>query len=89
MSGLIFYDQWDQLSALQFGLVALGTAILLAGVWIVSLKAAPKCDTEEREMDVEDETTVTEEPESYHDSDSENSDVEPGEYSQCQTTLDC
>ncbi|KAM0749825.1 hypothetical protein T439DRAFT_326722 [Meredithblackwellia eburnea MCA 4105] len=38
ISGLIYYDQWDMLTNLQFGLVSLGTAILLAGVWIVSIR---------------------------------------------------
>ncbi|SCV68537.1 BQ2448_658 [Microbotryum intermedium] len=39
ISGLIYYDQWDQLTSLQFGLVALGTAILLGGVWILSIRS--------------------------------------------------
>lgn len=38
VSGLIYYDQVDQLSWLQIALVTLGTVILLAGVWIVSIK---------------------------------------------------
>lgn len=38
ISGLIYYNQWGMLSGLQIGLVSLGTCILLAGVWIVSIK---------------------------------------------------
>lgn len=38
LSGLIYFDQWALLSALQIGLVSLGTIVLLAGVWIVSIK---------------------------------------------------
>lgn len=37
VSGLVYYDQWDQLSWLQFALVALGTGVLLGGVWLVSV----------------------------------------------------
>ena len=45
ISGLIYYDQWTQLSNLQFGLVGLGTAVLLAGVWIVSFQGTGECGT--------------------------------------------
>ncbi|GAA5923199.1 DMT family transporter [Sporobolomyces koalae] len=39
VSGLIYYDQWDELSTVQIVLVTLGIAILLGGVWIVSIKS--------------------------------------------------
>jgi len=38
ISGLIYYNQWDELSTLKICLVTLGIAILLGGVWIVSIK---------------------------------------------------
>lgn len=41
ISGVIYYDQFDEMSSLQIGLVVLGTAVLLAGVWIVSFKVEP------------------------------------------------
>ncbi|GAA5894219.1 hypothetical protein JCM5296_004687 [Sporobolomyces johnsonii] len=43
-SGLIYYDQWDDLSSLQIGLVGLGIIVLLAGVWVVSLKSGSAAD---------------------------------------------
>ena len=66
------------LSALQFGLVSLGTAILLAGVWIVSIKAngsdkKMSTSTSVDEMD----RLLCDEPESFE-SDTEGSDEEPG-----------
>ncbi|GAA5849770.1 hypothetical protein JCM3766R1_000256 [Sporobolomyces carnicolor] len=44
MSGLIYYDQWDELSSLKLGLVILGIAVLLGGVWIVSIKSGTEDD---------------------------------------------
>ncbi|BGP44873.1 hypothetical protein JCM10450v2_000688 [Rhodotorula kratochvilovae] len=43
-SGLIFFKQVDALSRVQVSMVVLGSAVLLAGVWIVSVKAGPKKD---------------------------------------------
>ncbi|KAH9824974.1 hypothetical protein DFH28DRAFT_1091439 [Melampsora americana] len=37
ITSLVYYDQFKLLSDLQIGLIVLGTIILLAGVWIVSL----------------------------------------------------
>ncbi|EGG03447.1 uncharacterized protein MELLADRAFT_65591 [Melampsora larici-populina 98AG31] len=37
ITSLVYYDQFKLLSDLQVGLIVLGTIILLAGVWIVSL----------------------------------------------------
>ncbi|GAA6047261.1 hypothetical protein JCM3770_001855 [Rhodotorula araucariae] len=45
-SGLIFFKQVDALSHLQVAMVVLGSAVLLAGVWVVSVKAGPKKDDE-------------------------------------------
>lgn len=39
VNGLVYYDQLDLLTPLQLGLVILGTAILLSGVWAVSITA--------------------------------------------------
>ncbi|PRQ72641.1 hypothetical protein AAT19DRAFT_16565 [Rhodotorula toruloides] len=45
VSGIIYYRQADALSRLQGGMVGLGCTVLLAGVWVVSLKSgAPKGD---------------------------------------------
>lgn len=87
VSGLIYYDQWDELSGLQFGLVSLGTVILLAGVWTVSIKAEPKCDLEDEDEDLVAPASAagfTDEPESLlvllDNSDSDDSDEEPVEW---------
>jgi hypothetical protein len=83
VSGLIYYDQWDQLSSLQFALVSLGTAILLAGVWIVSINPEPKLPKGEMEEPNETmergrpATQLSDEPESF--SRDDDSDSEPGE----------
>lgn len=37
ISSLVYYDQLKLLSSLQTGLIILGTAVLLIGVWIVSI----------------------------------------------------
>jgi hypothetical protein len=48
----VYYDQFRLLSALQFGLVSLGIVILLAGVWIVSIKTdAPQVEVEAEVVD--------------------------------------
>ncbi|GAA96943.1 uncharacterized protein L969DRAFT_90346 [Mixia osmundae IAM 14324] len=39
LNGLIYYDQWNQMTILQLLLVLLGVIVLLTGVWIVSLKS--------------------------------------------------
>ncbi|GAA5857153.1 hypothetical protein JCM8547_009341 [Rhodosporidiobolus lusitaniae] len=39
-SGLTYYKQVDALSRMQIGLVSLGCAVLLAGVWVVSVNTA-------------------------------------------------
>ncbi|BGP21667.1 hypothetical protein JCM10295v2_000542 [Rhodotorula toruloides] len=41
VSGIIYYRQTDALSRLQGGMVGLGCTVLLAGVWVVSLKKGP------------------------------------------------
>ncbi|KAK4055116.1 hypothetical protein OIV83_000396 [Microbotryomycetes sp. JL201] len=82
-SGLIYYDQWDELSAWQFVLVALGTVLLLSGVWTVSLRtaaeAAASVSGEASESAVADSDQehdhVFQEPDSYL-SDSEDEPVE-------------
>ncbi|KAG8904690.1 hypothetical protein FRB99_001331 [Tulasnella sp. 403] len=38
INGLIYYNQLDALTSLQLGLVILGIAVLLAGVWAVSIQ---------------------------------------------------
>ncbi|KAG8998414.1 hypothetical protein FRB90_012310 [Tulasnella sp. 427] len=38
-NGLVYYNQLDLLTPLQIGLVILGTAVLLSGVWAVSITA--------------------------------------------------
>lgn len=40
LSGLIYYRQFDALRPVQGFLIALGSAVLLGGVWIVSVKPA-------------------------------------------------
>ncbi|BGP52957.1 hypothetical protein JCM8202_004039 [Rhodotorula sphaerocarpa] len=56
LSGLIYYRQLDALKPLQGALVALGSAVLLGGVWIVSVKPAQAPDVQgedgEAKMDV-------------------------------------
>ncbi|GAA5980063.1 hypothetical protein JCM10908_001518 [Rhodotorula pacifica] len=42
LSGLIYYRQLDALRPLQGSLVGVGSAVLLGGVWIVSVKPAKK-----------------------------------------------
>ncbi|KAM0793572.1 hypothetical protein ACM66B_001008 [Microbotryomycetes sp. NB124-2] len=86
ISGLIYYDQWDELAAWQFVLVALGTILLLSGVWTVSLKTeaemAPSMSDEASESALADSDhehghgAVIAEPDSYL-SDSEE---EPAEW---------
>ncbi|GAA6025776.1 hypothetical protein JCM11491_001990 [Sporobolomyces phaffii] len=39
VSGLVYYDQADDLSTVSAVLVAVGIAVLLAGVWVVSIKS--------------------------------------------------
>ncbi|BGP04786.1 hypothetical protein JCM10049v2_000588 [Rhodotorula toruloides] len=39
VSGIIYYRQADALSRLQGGMVGLGCTVLLAGVWVVSLRS--------------------------------------------------
>lgn len=48
LSGLIYYDQWDELSNLKICLVTLGIAILLGGVWIVSIKSGTDEESSEK-----------------------------------------
>lgn len=48
ISGIIYYDQWDELSNLKIGLVTLGIAILLGGVWIVSIKSGTDDDSDDK-----------------------------------------
>ncbi|GAA5958471.1 hypothetical protein JCM3765_007888 [Sporobolomyces pararoseus] len=48
ISGLIYYDQWDELSDLKICLVTLGIAILLGGVWIVSIKSGTDDESGEK-----------------------------------------
>lgn len=73
ISGLIYYDQWSLLSNLQFGLVGFGTAVLLAGVWVVSIQASGKCsganeDDEEARLLCEDEGSEDEEDDDENES---------------------
>ncbi|SGY33852.1 BQ5605_C002g01561 [Microbotryum silenes-dioicae] len=73
ITGLIYYDQWDQLTSLQFGLVALGTAILLGGVWIVSIRSEDEGqEVEEEGMGNPYQPLFLDEPGCYH------SDLEEG-----------
>lgn len=83
ISGLIYYDQLDALSSLQIGLVTLGTVILLAGVWIVSLRAeASKQKDSAAKPLLPGPGAYSEEPESDGDEESERScdHVAPGEW---------
>lgn len=41
LSGLIYYRQFDALRPLQASLIGFGSAVLLAGVWVVSVKPVP------------------------------------------------
>jgi hypothetical protein len=41
-NSLVYYDQFALLSPLHLGLVALGTVVLLAGVWSVSIQAGDR-----------------------------------------------
>ncbi|GAA5930134.1 hypothetical protein JCM1841_002322 [Sporobolomyces salmonicolor] len=61
-SGLIYYNQWDDLSGLQIGLVGLGIVVLLAGVWVVSLKSGTGADKGAGVELRESEDTEAEEP---------------------------
>lgn len=47
----MYYDQWNRLTPLQDGLMSLGIAILLGGVWIVSIKSPAKEVTEDIDLD--------------------------------------
>ncbi|KAK4057678.1 hypothetical protein OIO90_001326 [Microbotryomycetes sp. JL221] len=81
ISGLIYYNQWDELSRLQFALVAVGTATLLTGVWTVSLTQTAAIDSglsTEVSTPVahNDGDEVVEEPVSYVSSDSEDEPLE-------------
>ncbi|GAA6035208.1 hypothetical protein JCM8097_006420 [Rhodosporidiobolus ruineniae] len=60
VSGLIYYRQVDALSRVQVALVALGSAVLLAGVWVVSVKMG---EGEKEKGGEEEERLLTEEPE--------------------------
>lgn len=46
-SGLIYYREIDALSPLQAWMLALGTAVLLGGVWVVSVKPCAKKGADE------------------------------------------
>ncbi|KAI5475353.1 DUF804 domain membrane protein [Pseudohyphozyma bogoriensis] len=72
ISGLIYYDQLDDLTNLQISLVTLGTVILLTGVWVVSLRTEAKPKEHAGAYGA---GPVTEEPES----DGESSDGSTGE----------
>lgn len=50
-NGLMYYDQWSRLTPLQDGLMSLGIAVLLGGVWIVSIKSPAEEITEDIDMD--------------------------------------
>jgi hypothetical protein len=66
LNGLIYFDQFRLIPSLYLGLVSLGTAILLAGVWIVSVQpngegiAVDGWETES--ASVSDVGVITEEP---------------------------
>lgn len=47
----MYYDQWSRLTPLQDGLMSLGIAILLGGVWIVSIKSPAEEVTEDIDLD--------------------------------------
>lgn len=47
----MYYDQWNRLTPLQDGLMSLGIAILLGGVWIVSIKSPAEEIVEDIDMD--------------------------------------
>lgn len=50
-NGLMYYDQWSRLTPLQDGLMSLGIAVLLGGVWIVSIKSPAEEVVEDIDMD--------------------------------------
>ncbi|GAA6001751.1 hypothetical protein JCM10207_002296 [Rhodosporidiobolus poonsookiae] len=56
-SGLIYYRQTDALSPLQGALVGLGVAVLLAGVWVVSVNTGEAKRGEEKWVDEPEEVT--------------------------------
>lgn len=47
----MYYDQWNRLTPLQDGLMSLGIAVLLGGVWIVSIKSPAEEVTEDIDLD--------------------------------------
>ncbi|GAA5944628.1 hypothetical protein JCM10213_008090 [Rhodosporidiobolus nylandii] len=74
-SGLIYYAQVDALSPLQGGMVGLGCAVLLAGVWVVSVKSGKKTEKKKAEQ-----ARWTEEPQEMElDTEAEESEVEEEE----------
>jgi len=48
-NGLTYYNQWSMLTGLQDGLMCLGIGVLLAGVWIVSIKSTDE-EVEEHDL---------------------------------------
>lgn len=61
LNGLVYYDQVKLLSGLQIGLVVLGTAVLLTGVWVVSIRAGSPAPDSQGGDDEEEEGTVVDE----------------------------
>lgn len=47
----MYYDQWSRLTPLQDGLMPLGIAVLLGGVWIVSIKSPAEEIAEDIDLD--------------------------------------
>lgn len=65
LNGLVYYDQVKLLSGLQIGLVVLGTAVLLTGVWVVSIRAGSPGPSSQVD-DEDDSATVVDEEAADH-----------------------
>lgn len=63
LSGLIFYRQADALAPLQGAMIALGCAVLLAGVWVVSVKPPCRDGDGQTRAEREEDAPWSEEPE--------------------------
>ena len=50
VNGLVYFDQFSLITSLHLGLVSVGIAVLLAGVWVVSIHSEPPpADTSDEE----------------------------------------
>lgn len=63
ITSLVYYDQFKLLSDLQVGLIVLGTIILLAGVWIVSLGTSSTSSSSSSSTIASSSASFTEDPE--------------------------